>query len=162
MKTFTECPWLIAESLMLLYFTQLYNSKQTQNHHSLKTYLSILQYTTSLKKYIAPYFILSLLASIFGVLNFALLSPLLKVLFNQVESGEAEKRVTQLPDFSLSKEFSLILSTTICTICWMYMVVWARYSLPVLSLWYQFSFQTYSVTFLKESLKLLNPKRLRV
>lgn len=71
----------------------------------MKTYLSILQYTTSLKKYIAPYFILSLLASIFGVLNFALLSPLLKVLFNQVESGEAEKRVTQLPDFSLSKEF---------------------------------------------------------
>jgi hypothetical protein len=76
-----------------LYFTQLYNSKQTQNHHSLKTYLSILQYTTSLKKYIAPYFILSLLASIFGVLNFALLSPLLKVLFNQVESGEAEKEL---------------------------------------------------------------------
>jgi subfamily B ATP-binding cassette protein MsbA len=128
----------------------------------LKTYLSILQYTTSLKKYIAPYFILSLLASIFGVLNFALLSPLLKVLFNQVESGEAEKRVTQLPDFSLSKEF---FSDTFNYYLYNMLDVYGRMgalqfacAIIVVSVF----FQTYSVTFLKESLKLLNPKRLRV
>ncbi len=66
----------------------------------MKTYLRILQYTQSLKKYIVPYFILSLLASLFGILNFTLLIPLLNVLFNQV----APKAV-EMPSFSLTASY---------------------------------------------------------
>lgn len=51
----------------------------------MKTYLRLLEHAKSLKKYVFPYFICSLLASVFGVLNFTLLIPLLDVLFNQVQ-----------------------------------------------------------------------------
>lgn len=67
----------------------------------MKTYFRILQYTTSLKKYIVPYFILSLLASLFGILNFTLLVPLLNVLFNNV----SPTLVLQKPVFDLSPNY---------------------------------------------------------
>ncbi len=48
----------------------------------LKNYFRLLKYSESIKKYIFPYFILSLLASFFGIMNFTILIPVLSILFN--------------------------------------------------------------------------------
>jgi subfamily B ATP-binding cassette protein MsbA len=70
----------------------------------LKTYLRLLSYAVSIRKYVFPYFSFSLLASLFGILNFTLLIPLLNVLFNQASSNQAALyRV--LPAFSLSPSY---------------------------------------------------------
>jgi subfamily B ATP-binding cassette protein MsbA len=67
----------------------------------LKTYFRLLSYAVSIRKYVFPYFGFSLLASLFGILNFTLLIPLLNVLFNQ--AGESNIHVYRnLPDFSFS------------------------------------------------------------
>ena len=57
----------------------------------MKTYLRILQYAESLRAFAFPYFILSLLASLFGILNFTLLIPLLDVLFDKVQIADFQK-----------------------------------------------------------------------
>ena len=70
----------------------------------MKTYLRLLSYAVSIRKYVFPYFSFSLLASLFGILNFTLLIPLLNVLFNQASSNQAALyRV--LPAFSLSPSY---------------------------------------------------------
>ncbi len=67
----------------------------------MKTYFRLLSYAVSIRKYVFPYFGFSLLASLFGILNFTLLIPLLNVLFNQ--AGESNIHVYRnLPDFSFS------------------------------------------------------------
>ncbi len=66
----------------------------------MKTYFRILQYAESLRAFAFPYFILSLLASLFGILNFTLLIPLLDVLFDKVQMVDLQK-------FSIKHEFSL-------------------------------------------------------
>ena len=52
----------------------------------MKIYWRILSFARPLGRYIGPYFITSLLASAFGILNFALIQPLLGVLFNQTQN----------------------------------------------------------------------------
>ena len=70
----------------------------------MKTYLRLLSYAVSIRKYVFPYFSFSLLASLFGILNFTLLIPLLNVLFNQASSNQASLyRV--LPAFSPSPSY---------------------------------------------------------
>jgi subfamily B ATP-binding cassette protein MsbA len=70
----------------------------------LKTYLRLLSYASSIRKYVFPYFSFSLLASLFGILNFTLLIPLLNVLFNQASTNQAALyRV--LPEFTLSPSY---------------------------------------------------------
>ena len=70
----------------------------------MKTYLRLLSYAVSIRKYVFPYFSFSLLASLFGILNFTLLIPLLNVLFNQASTNQAALyRV--LPAFSLSPSY---------------------------------------------------------
>ncbi|MFM6936091.1 MAG: ABC transporter ATP-binding protein [Aquirufa sp.] len=70
----------------------------------MKTYLRLLSYAVSIRKYVFPYFSFSLLASLFGILNFTLLIPLLNVLFNQASTNQAALyRV--LPTFSLSPSY---------------------------------------------------------
>ena len=70
----------------------------------MKTYLRLLSYAVSIRKYVFPYFSFSLLASLFGILNFTLLIPLLNVLFNQASTNQAAVyRV--LPEFSLSPSY---------------------------------------------------------
>ncbi|MFT4031585.1 MAG: ABC transporter ATP-binding protein [Siphonobacter sp.] len=64
----------------------------------MKTYLRLLKYAQPLGQYIAPYFISSLLASIFGILNFALLQPLLEVLFN---TDELKPMAAPVPNFGV-------------------------------------------------------------
>lgn len=70
----------------------------------MKTYLRLLSYAVSIRKYVFPYFSFSLLASLFGILNFTLLIPLLNVLFNQASTNQAALyRV--IPAFSLSPSY---------------------------------------------------------
>ena len=70
----------------------------------MKTYLRLLSYAVSIRKYVFPYFSFSLLASLFGILNFTLLIPLLNVLFNQASTNQAALyRI--LPAFSLSPSY---------------------------------------------------------
>jgi ATP-binding cassette, subfamily B, bacterial MsbA len=70
----------------------------------LKTYLRILQYAESLKAFAFPYFLLSLLASLFGILNFTLLIPLLDVLFDKVQTVDLQ-RFSVKPEFSLESDY---------------------------------------------------------
>ena len=68
----------------------------------MKTYLRILKYADSIRNYALPYFILSLLASLFGILNFTLLAPLLEVIFKDLKP-------TDLQEFSQQISFSFSL-----------------------------------------------------
>ncbi len=70
----------------------------------MKIYWRLLSYARPLGQYIIPFFFASLLASLFGILNFALLIPLLNLLFNQVSSEEAAQ-MTRLPDPALSIDY---------------------------------------------------------
>lgn len=56
----------------------------------METYKRLLGYIGSIRRYFIPYFLLALFGSIFGVLNFSLLIPLLNVLFDQasLETGK--------------------------------------------------------------------------
>lgn len=86
--------------MCLLFFSIAHNLK----HFSLKTYLRILQYAESVRAFAFPYFILSLLASLFGILNFTLLIPLLDVLFDKVQSVDLQKFSVK-PAFSLESDY---------------------------------------------------------
>ena len=70
----------------------------------MKTYWRLLSYARPLGQYIVPFFFASLLASLFGILNFALLIPLLNLLFNQVSPEEAAQ-MTRLPGPALSLDY---------------------------------------------------------
>ncbi|WP_337041826.1 ABC transporter ATP-binding protein [Emticicia sp. 17c] len=72
----------------------------------MKNYLRLLSYARPLGSFIAPFLITSILASIFGVLNFTLLIPLLKVLFNQVDAQEMSKMLVPTSGFDPIKEFN--------------------------------------------------------
>lgn len=67
----------------------------------MKTYIRILKYADSIRQFAFPYFILSLLASLFGILNFALLAPLLDVIFKHLEPTDLQKYSEQIA-FSFS------------------------------------------------------------
>lgn len=69
----------------------------------MKTYIRILKYADSIKQFAFPYFILSLLASLFGILNFTLLAPLLKVIFNK--DLKVDTAFSQSLSFSFSIEY---------------------------------------------------------
>lgn len=70
----------------------------------MKTYLRLLSYAGSIRKYILPYFGFSFFASLFGILNFTLLIPLLNVLFNQ--QAQADLVIYRnLPVFNLSPSY---------------------------------------------------------
>lgn len=70
----------------------------------MKTYLRLLSYAGSIRKYILPYFGFSFFASLFGILNFTLLIPLLNVLFNQQAETDLEI-YRNLPAFNLSPSY---------------------------------------------------------
>lgn len=69
----------------------------------MKTYIRILKYADSIRQFAFPYFILSLLASLFGILNFTLLAPLLKVIFNK--DLKVDTAFNQSLSFSFSIEY---------------------------------------------------------
>ncbi len=72
----------------------------------MKNYLRLLSYARPLGNFIAPFLITSLLASVFGVLNFTLLIPLLKVLFNQVDANQLGEMLKPTSGFDPIKEFN--------------------------------------------------------
>ena len=49
----------------------------------MKTYFRLLKYTSNIYKFVIPFFILTALATVFGVLNFTLLIPVLDILFSK-------------------------------------------------------------------------------
>ena len=67
----------------------------------MKTYIRILKYADSIKQYAFPYFILSLLASLFGILNFTLLAPLLDIIFKDLKPADLQQYSEQM-SFSFS------------------------------------------------------------
>lgn len=61
----------------------------------MKTYLRLLSFAKPLGRFLTPFVFTSLLSSVFGVLNFALLIPLLSTLFNQVDTAQVKKLLNQ-------------------------------------------------------------------
>jgi subfamily B ATP-binding cassette protein MsbA len=72
----------------------------------MKNYLRLLSYARPLGNFVAPFLITSLLASVFGVLNFTLLIPILKVLFNQVDAAQLGEMLKPTSGFDPIKEFN--------------------------------------------------------
>mgnify|MGYP001794348710 CR=1 FL=1 len=71
----------------------------------MKTFFRILSFAQPLSKFAIPFFIFSILSTIFGVLNFTLLIPLLKVLFGETK-GAIE--VPPEPTFELTNAFQFL------------------------------------------------------
>ncbi|GAB3328599.1 ABC transporter ATP-binding protein [Larkinella ripae] len=61
----------------------------------MKTYFRLLSYARPLGRFLTPFLLTSLLASLFGVLNFTLLIPLLDVLFDKVDPAELQKLLSR-------------------------------------------------------------------
>lgn len=74
----------------------------------MKTYLRILSYTRPYGKFIPAYLGYTLLAIVFGLLNFTLLKPLFDVIFEQVAPASLESFRTK-PAFSLSLDYFIAL-----------------------------------------------------
>lgn len=67
----------------------------------MNTYLRILSYARPYRRYFPIYVLYTILAIVFGLLNFTLLKPLFDVIFEQVGPGEMDKYLTK-PAFSFS------------------------------------------------------------
>jgi subfamily B ATP-binding cassette protein MsbA len=70
----------------------------------MKTYLRLLNFARPFSRYVPIYFIYTLLGTLFGLLNFTFLIPLLNVLFNEVPQSEAAQMAT-LPEFAFTIEY---------------------------------------------------------
>lgn len=68
------------------------------------TYLRILSFAKPYRRYFPVYIIYTLLAIIFGLLNFTLLKPLFDVIFEQVEPDAMSRYLTK-PDFNFSLDY---------------------------------------------------------
>ncbi|GAB3510056.1 ABC transporter ATP-binding protein [Spirosoma knui] len=69
----------------------------------MKTYLRLLSYAKPLGPFLTPFVLTSLLASLFGVLNFTLLIPLLTILFDKVDPEQMRQFLSQpAPSFTTS------------------------------------------------------------
>ncbi len=72
----------------------------------MKNYFRILSFSKPLGGFIVPFVITSLLASIFGVLNFTLLIPLLNVLFDQIDAQQSTQMLQKSAGMSLTGNFN--------------------------------------------------------
>ncbi|WP_373492593.1 ABC transporter ATP-binding protein [Aquiflexum sp.] len=72
----------------------------------MNTYLRILSYARPYRRYFPIYVFYTLLAIIFGLLNFTLLKPLFDVIFEQVGPGDLTKFLEK-PEFSFSIDYFL-------------------------------------------------------
>ncbi|GAB3642807.1 ABC transporter ATP-binding protein [Spirosoma arcticum] len=61
----------------------------------MKTYLRLLNFARPLGRFLTPFVLTSLMASVFGVLNFTLLIPLLSILFDKVDSEQMRTLLSQ-------------------------------------------------------------------
>ena len=74
----------------------------------MQTYFRILSYARPFGKFIPVYIGYTLLAIIFGLMNFTLLKPLFDVIFEQVAPESLEQYRVQ-PEFTLSLEYLISL-----------------------------------------------------
>jgi subfamily B ATP-binding cassette protein MsbA len=72
----------------------------------MNTYLRILSYARPFRRYFPIYVLYTLLAIIFGLLNFTLLKPLFDVIFEQVEPADLSRYIDK-PTFSFSIDYFL-------------------------------------------------------
>lgn len=72
----------------------------------MKNYLRLLSYAKPLGSFIVPFVLTSLVASIFGVLNFTLLIPVLRVLFDQVDAQQLSEMLSPGSGFNVVKQFN--------------------------------------------------------
>ena len=70
----------------------------------MKTYWRILQFAKPFTSFVPQYFIFTFLGIVFGLFNFALLIPLLEVLFGTVDTTKTQT-LLQKPEFTLSLDF---------------------------------------------------------
>lgn len=70
----------------------------------MKTYWRLLSYASPLRKFVAPFFVTSFLASLLGIVYFSLLIPLLDVLFKQVDTNIVASQLVK-PAFSFSADY---------------------------------------------------------
>jgi subfamily B ATP-binding cassette protein MsbA len=61
----------------------------------MKTYLRLLSFAKPLGRFLTPFVATSLLGSVFGVLNFTLLIPLLSILFDKVDTARMQAFLSQ-------------------------------------------------------------------
>ncbi len=61
----------------------------------MKTYLRLLSFAKPLGRFLTPFVLTSLVASVFGVLNFTLLIPLLSILFDKVDTQQMTVLMSQ-------------------------------------------------------------------
>ena len=61
----------------------------------MKTYFRLLNFARPLGRFLTPFVLTSLIASVFGVLNFTLLIPLLSILFDKVDSAQMRTLLSQ-------------------------------------------------------------------
>lgn len=69
----------------------------------MKTFLRLLQYCKPYSGYVIPYFLYTIFYTLFGILNFTLLIPLLNTLFGK--QGKNATLVLETPKFELSLDF---------------------------------------------------------
>ncbi|MVM35850.1 ATP-binding cassette domain-containing protein [Spirosoma sp. HMF4905] len=61
----------------------------------MKTYIRLLSFAKPLGRFLTPFVLTSLLSSVFGVLNFTLLIPLLSILFDKVDAKQMQEFLNQ-------------------------------------------------------------------
>ncbi len=61
----------------------------------MKTYFRLLNFAKPLGRFLTPFVLTSLIASVFGVLNFTLLIPLLSILFDKIDSEQMRTLLSQ-------------------------------------------------------------------
>ncbi len=61
----------------------------------MQTYYRLLSFARPLGRFLTPFVLTSLVASVFGVLNFTLLIPLLSILFDKVDPAEMQRFLSQ-------------------------------------------------------------------
>lgn len=69
----------------------------------MKTYLRILSFARPYRRFVPQYIVFTILAIVFSLVNFALLIPLLEVLFNQVDTTAQPPQT--LPEFAFTLEY---------------------------------------------------------
>ncbi len=70
----------------------------------MKIYFRLLQYAKPLEKFAIPYFLFSIMSTVFGLMNFTLLIPLLNILFKQ-EAADPTLLITTAPQFAFSGDY---------------------------------------------------------
>ncbi|WPP52743.1 ABC transporter ATP-binding protein [Catalinimonas niigatensis] len=74
----------------------------------MKTYLRILSFARPYSEYIPQYLLFTTLSILFGLINFTMLIPLLRVLFDQVDPAVQAEMLTK-PDFALNVDYLISL-----------------------------------------------------